>query len=433
VTAFSVPYGQSSLTFHLPDELQVEVIEPPLVVATDHPLGTVEAALDSPVGSVRLSDLPKARSAAVAINDKTRPVPHEHLLPPLLRRLEALGLPPHAIRLLIATGAHPSMPPTEFARVVPAEVLVRYPILCHDADDKVNLVQLGTTSRGTPVWINRRFREADLRLVVGNIEPHQFQGFSGGVKSAAIGLAGRETIDHNHALMVHPGAQLGRYVDNPARQDVEEIGRVVDVHFALNAVLNARKKIVYAVAGEPGAVMEAAIPLCHQVSQVPVAAPFDLVIASAGGHPKDLNLYQAQKVLAHAALVTRDGGTVLVVAACPEGTGSRGYEAWMQGVHSHEDVFARFERETFRVGPHKALLISRDAARVRTFLVSEMAADLVRSLLLTPANSIDGALQLALPDLQADARVAIMPRASSTIPFALRLDSDHTFSVSECG
>jgi nickel-dependent lactate racemase len=140
------------------------------------------------------------------------------------------------------------------------------------------------------------------------------------------------------------------------------------------------------------------------------------LIASAGGHPKDLNLYQAQKALAHAALVTRDHGTVIVVASCPEGVGSREYEAWMRDVRSHADVFARFEREPFCVGPHKAFLMSRDAARVRTFLVSDMAPELVRRLLLAPAASIDAALGPALPDLPMGARVGIMPRASSTIP-----------------
>jgi nickel-dependent lactate racemase len=344
-------------------------------------------------------------------------VPHEHLLPPLLRRLEALGLPPDAITLIIATGTHPPMLPGEFARVVPAEILARYPILCHDADDAANLVHLGTTSRGTPVWVNRHFWESDLRLVVGNVEPHQFQGFSGGVKSAAIGLAGRKTVNHNHARMTDPRAQLGRYADNPARQDVEEIGELIGVHFALNAVLNGQKQIVHAVAGEPRAVMAAAMPLSRRVSQAPVAAPFDLVIASAGGHPKDLNLYQAQKALAHAALVTRDGGTVIVAAACPEGSGSRSYETWMEGLSSYDEVFAKFKREGFRVGPHKAFQIARDAARVRTFLVSDMAPDLVRRLLLTPAVSIDEALEQALPDLPRNARTGIMSRASSTIPY----------------
>ena len=416
VREYNLPYGNGELTFHLPDEWQVELVEPPKVEAAADPLGAVQAALDAPLGGARLSEFRGVRSAAVAINDKTRPVPHEHLLPLLLRRLEALGLPPEAITLLIATGAHPPMPPAEFARIVPEEVLARYPILCHNADDEANLANLGTTSLGTPVWINRRFLEADLRLVIGNVEPHQFQGFSGGVKSAAIGLAGRETVERNHAHMIDPRAQLGRYTDNPARQDVEEIGAIVGVHFALNAVLNGRKQIVHAIAGKPRAVMETAIPLSRQVSQVSVAAPSDLVIASAGGHPKDLNLYQAQKALAHAALITRDGGTLIVVAACPEGAGSQEYESWMEDVSSYNEVFAKFRREGFRVGPHKAFQIARDAARVQTFLVSEMAPALVRRLLLTPAASIAAALELALPSLPRDARVSIMPRASSTIP-----------------
>ncbi len=416
MATFSVPYGRGQLSFRLPESLPVEVIAPPEVLAADDPLGLVEAALDEPVGRTRLSDLSRSlRTAAVAINDKTRPVPHEHLLPPLLRRLEGLGLSPESITILIATGAHPPEPAAGFAGIVPPDVLARYHVLCHDADDAANLVHLGETSRGTPVTVNRCFLRADLRLVVGNVEPHQFQGFSGGVKSAAIGLAGRVTIERNHAWMTDPRARLGHYAGNPARQDVEEIGAMIGVHLALNAVLNGQKQIIHAVAGEPRAVMEAAIPLSRRVSQAPVAAAFDLVVASAGGHPRDLNLYQAQKALAHAALVTREGGTVIVVAACPEGSGSRRYEAWMHGVHSHEEVFARFGREPFRLGPHKAFLLSRDAARVRTFLVSEMAPDLVRRLLLLPAPSVDAALGQALPDLPKDARVGIMPSACSTI------------------
>ncbi len=414
--AFALPYGQGQLTFHLPDGLDVEVVELAEVAAAADPTGAVEAALDAPIGAVDWERWRRARSAAIAINDKTRPVPHEHLLPPLLHRLEAQGLEPRAIELFIACGAHPPMPRKEHRQIVPAEVLARYPVLCHDADDRLNLAHLGATSRGTPIWVNRRFLQADLRLVVGNVEPHQFQGFSGGVKSAAIGLAGRETIDHNHALMTDPRARLGRYEDNPARQDVEEIGQAIGVHLALNTILNGQKQIVHVLAGEPRAVMEGGIPLSRSVCQVPVAAPFDLVIASPGGHPKDIDLYQSQKALAHAALVTRDGGAVILAAACPESVGSQGYEAWMVGVHAYDEVFAKFEREGFAVGPHKALQIARDAARVRVFVISEMAPGLVRRLLLSPATNIDEALALA--DLSNKGRLGIMPRASSTIPLS---------------
>ena len=414
---FRVPYGKGELSFGLPDGVEAEVVVPADMPAAPDPAGAVEAALTMSVGGVDLANFQDARSVAIAINDKTRPVPHQHLLPPLLRRLEELGLPPEAITLIIATGTHPPMPPEEYPRVVPREILARYPVLCHDADDWENLVHLGTTSRGTPVWVNQRFLEADLRIVVGNIAPHQFQGFSGGVKSAAIGLTGRDTISYNHAMMTDPRAQLGRYADNPARQDVEEIGQLIGVHLALNAILNGRKEIARVIAGEPRAVMATGIPLSREVCQVAVAAPFDLVIASAGGHPKDINLYQSQKALARASLVTRDGGTVILVAACPEGVGSRAYESWMEGVGSYEEVFARFRSEPFRVGPHKAFLIARDAARVRAFLVSDMPPDLVRSLLLTPVISIDEALTVVLSNLPSDTRVGIMPLASFTIPY----------------
>jgi len=417
MSTFTIPYGQGHLSFVLPDGLEAEVVTPRHTPAAPDPAAAVEAALDAPVGGVDLAQFRGVRSAAMAINDKTRPVPHGHLLPPLLRRLEELGLPPEAITLIIAIGTHPVMPPEEYPRVVPQEVLSRYRVLCHEGSKRENLVHLGTTSQGIPVWINHHFVEADLRIVVGNIEPHQIQGFSGGVKSAAVGLAGRDTINHNHAMLTDPRATLGRYADNPARQDLEEIGELIGVHFALNAILNGEKEIVHVIAGQPRAVMETGIPLSRAISQVAVAAPFDLVIASPGGHPKDINFYQSQKALAHAAGVARDGGTVILTAACPEGIGSPSYEVWMEGIHTYEEVFARFEREGFRVGPHKALLTARDAAHRRVYLVSEMAADVVRGLLLTPMDSIDGALATAVSDLPVDARVGILPRASSTIPY----------------
>jgi nickel-dependent lactate racemase len=359
---------------------------------------------------------------AIALADKTRPVPHAELLRPLLAELCALGVAPERTTLIIGTGAHPPMAPDEFARVVPADILSAYPVCCHDVDGRAGLVHLGETGRGTPVWANRRFVEADLRIVLGIVEPHQFMGFSGGAKGAAIGLAGRETIDRNHALMAEPGARLGCFDGNPARQDVEEIGRLAGIHCVLNAVLNDRLEIVTVLAGEPGAVMAAGIARVRALREVRVPVPFDLVIASAGGHPKDINLYQAQKALAHASLLARDGGTLILVAACPEGTGSPGYERWMAGMGSYEAVLERFQREGFRVGPHKAYLVARDAARVRVRLVSEMAPSLVRALLLTPAPSLDAAVAEALADLPPGGRVAVMPSAVATIPLVAGSD-----------
>ncbi len=412
----TIPYGKTELRFSLPPAWQVEVIAPPKAQRAEAPYRAVEYALKNPVGGLGLETFRGAKTAAIAINDKTRPVPHQHLLPPLLQALHEIGLPAPAITLLIATGTHPPMPPDEFTRVLPEEIVRRYPVLSHDSEDRAALAYLGQTTRGTPVWVNRAYASADLRIVVGNIEPHQFQGFSGGVKSAAIGLAGRDTINHNHALMTAPGSELGAYTGNPARQDVEEIGRIIGVHFALNAVLNLQKEIVRVIAGDPWAVMQTGIPLAREICQVTVREPYDLVIASPGGLPKDINLYQAQKGLAHAVRALRPGGVVVLAAACREGTGSQGYEAWIKDKTSLAEVLRRFASEGFRVGPHKAWQLARDASRFRTFLISDMDPDFVRSLLLTPAADISTALDLAGLDTHRPLRVGILPYANATIP-----------------
>jgi nickel-dependent lactate racemase len=206
-------------------------------------------------------------------------------------------------------------------------------------------------------------------------------------------------------------------LDNPARQEVEEIGRIIGVQFALNAVLNRKKEIISVLAGDPYMVMEKGVPISRRISQVQVDEQFDLIVASPGGFPKDINLYQSQKALAHASLITRPGGAVILVAACAEGTGSRSYEQWMDDVRSHQEALVKFEREGFQVGPHKAVQIALDAMRVKILLVSELETSFVRELLLTPAASINDALEIALVDLPADAKVGLMPQASSTIPF----------------
>ncbi|NJL94889.1 MAG: nickel-dependent lactate racemase [Anaerolineae bacterium] len=381
-----LPYGQTSLTIELPETLTLEHLSPHETAPAPDARQAVEQALAAPTGGVRrLEDFAGARSAAIAVNDKTRPVPHAELLPPLLARLEALGIPREGITLVIATGTHPVMPPEEYPWILPEAILRAYRIVCHDSQDDRALVHLGQTPHGTPVSINRHYWEADLHLAVGNVEPHQFMGFSGGVKSVAIGVAGKGTINHNHALMQDPGATLGSYQSNPARQDVEEIGRLMRVDFVVNAVLNGKKQIVEVFAGEPQAVMQAAIPRVRAVYQVPVSTPYDLMLVSPGGHPKDINVYQSQKGMAHAALVMRPGGTLILCASCPEGSGSQSYENWVNQVDSQAAVFERFAAEGFRVGPHKAFQIARDSARIRVFWVTDMPDSLTQKLLLENA------------------------------------------------
>lgn len=409
---YTIPYGTSSLSFSLPDGLDGEVLSPHPKPPIPQPRQTVRNALQQS----SLKEYKGLPNAAIAINDKTRPIPHQDLYPPLLEELTKIGIPPERTTLLIATGAHPPMTEDEFPQVVPGDILSRYKVLSHDCDDTQNLVHLGVTQRGTPVWINRTYAQSALKIVVGNIEPHQFMGFSGGVKSAAIGLAGRETINANHAMMTDPRARLGTFQANPARQDVEEIGDMLGVHFALNTILNDEKEIVQAVAGSPQEVMAKGIPFVKDMYQVEVDHPFDLLIVSPGGHPKDINLYQAQKALAHASRVIGEGGTVLMAAACPEGVGDPAFEEWMVDTPSLKAILDRFQRTEFRVGPHKAYLLARDAARISFYLISDMKAGDVSRLHLSPMKDLPIALGSLLPTLPPDPQIGILPHGNATIP-----------------
>ena len=413
--SYTVPYGQGKQKFTLFGSEVVDVIDP-----VDFPSARVgpEAVAESlhrPFGDHRLEDYLSAQSVAIAINDKTRPVPHHLLLPPLLSRLEALGLG-RKIRFYIATGTHLPMLSDSFESILPPEILERYPVISHDCDDAQNLIEVGITSRGVPVVVNRSYYESELKIVVGNVEPHHFAGFSGGYKTAAIGLAGRKTINANHAMLADPLSVMGEFERNPLRQDIEEIGRHMGVHFALNARLNARKEILDVYFGDPAQVLAAAIPETRRITQTIVEKAYDIVISSAGGYPKDINFYQAQKAITPAARITRDGGTVILVAACPEGAGSSTYEEFMQGVATFDQVFEKFQHEGFRVGPHKALQVALVGRRVRLIVVSELLESQVRNLLLTPALDLQSAYALATKDLPENPHIAILPHATNVIP-----------------
>lgn len=421
---FLIPYGSEKIALQLPEGCQAaDWIEPPFIPAATDPNEVVHKALANPVDGKHIRDFGKINNAVIAVNDKTRPVPNDILLPPLLDELARAGLSPDDITFLIATGTHVPMQPDEYQRILPEEIYKTYTVLSHDCDNQENLVYRGETTRGTQVWANRRFVEADLKIVVGNIEPHHFAGFSGGHKSAAIGLSGRRTINQNHAMLIDPQARIAEYSSNPLRQDIEEIGELIGANLALNAILNSEKRIVTAVSGAPLAVMQAGIPLSRQICQTQTKGKYDLVIASAGGAPKDINFYQSQKAITHASLLTRDGGVIVLAAECPEGTGSRAYEEFMVGISTTAEVFEKSRAMGFRVGPHKAFQVARDAARVKIVLLSAIPYDLVARLLMVPAGSMEEAVQTALlllsPAPPEKLRIAILPHATNTIPITL--------------
>ncbi len=413
MTEYSLPYGRSKITVTLPDSVDQQLILPAYTAAAPEPLVVVREAIDHPLGFNW--NIGPTATVAVAVNDKTRPVPNHLLLTPLLAKLASFGIPDEQIHIWIASGTHIPMQPEEFIAILPPEIIARYRIAAHNADDAENLEYLGQTSAGSPVWVNRRFHAADLRIVVGDIEPHHFAGFSGGYKSAAIGLAGRKTINHNHALLIRPNSWIGIFEENPLRQDIEEIGALMNIDLALNAILNQDKAIVAAFFGRPGLVSRAGIPVSKSVCGTHCERQFDLVIASAGGHPKDINFYQAQKALTHASMFCKPGGALVLVASCPEGTGSRAYEDFMTGLQTPSEVMEKFSSMEFRVGPHKAFQVARLLSEHPIYLLSELQPGLVSRLLMQPISRVEDVVARLIEQAERPLTAAILPHATTTI------------------
>jgi len=416
MTEYSLPYGKEHLNFQIPDGFLVENLDPETSQPMPEPLKAIEKALATPLGKRTLKSFIGAGSIGIAINDKTRPVPRTNPIAPLLKYLETLGFDQKSITLFIGSGTHSPMLRTELTRILDQKIVDRYAIVIHDCDHS-EMVDLGKTSYNTPVLINAGFFRCDLKITVGNIEPHHFMGFSGGVKTAVIGLASRLTINTNHAMLSHPKAHSGIFHLNPMRQDLEEMGRKANIHFSLGTILDEEKQILEVLFGDPISVMKAAIPVIKNIFGISVPQPYDLVIASPGGAPKDMNLYQAQKGLTHAARVTRDGGWVILLAACPEGSGSPAYETLVTSSESHQSIIKQFEEGYFAVGPHKAFQIAREAVRVKIVLVSDIPPQDVKRWMLTPSSPelLTSLIRWITDKLPQDARIAVMPAATRTM------------------
>jgi len=399
--------------FDLPQEWEPDLFRPKPILPAEDPIREVIQGLDNPYGNRRLLDFSGAASVAIAVCDETRPVPNHLILPLLLKRLHQMGISKSAIQILIASGLHGPTPESRFVNILPVDIINQYSITVHDAL-RSDLKFLGRTSRGTPVFVNPLFFTAALRFVIGMIDPHQFVGYTGGVKGAAIGLAGAQTIEANHSMLFHPKALIGEIQDNPVRQDIEEIGKMMGVHFAVDVVLDETDQIIKVFSGEPSEVERAGSEFCRGVYEIKVSKEYDMVIVSPGGYPKDINLYQAQKALANATPLVRQGGEIILFAECPEGHGDKVFYQTMKKYPSPQEVGESFRHQAFRMGLHKAFLWTRSLTKARVYLYSALKEAVVHGLMVLPVKNVEELLSRIKMEYVHSPQIAIIPKGNST-------------------
>lgn len=413
-----IPYGSTTLEYTISSENVTEFFPRKDKVENLDENFIVRNALNQGFYKKCIAILPNT-TIGIGINDQSRPIPHQILLPELLDFLMGLGAKKENITFYIATGTHKPLTKDLFPLIVDENIIQNFKIVSHDCDDRKNMEKCGVTTRNTPVYVNKSYYKSDLKIVVGNIESHHFMGFSGGFKTASIGLTSRETITKNHNLLSNPGAKMGLFSSNPMRREVEEIGRMIGVDYALNVVNGTEKKILACFWGPPADVICEGINYIRDHIQLDlgdVLHQFDLVIASCGGYPKDINFYQSQKALTHACLFAKPGGKIILAAECRDGFGSKKFENFITGLMTPTQVIKDFESRDFEIGPHKAYQLAKQVMKHEIFLISSMNEKDVENLKLKYRVKIQAAIDEVLYESPKDLKIAVLPHATHTMP-----------------
>ena len=341
-------YGKKGFPLDLPDGWAVTVIrKKPMPILAD-PVEALGKAFVTPVGGASLATLARGRrSACIVICDITRPVPNGLMLPALIGELLAAGIGARDITVLVATGLHrPNEGPELLEVVGDPWVLERIKVVNHVARNDDEHVYLGATRRGTPVRLDRRFVEADLKIVIGLVEPHFMAGYSGGRKVIAPGVAHWQTITaiHSARLLEHERAANCVLEGNPVHEELTEIAQMAGESLAINVVIDEMRRISYLNFGDLRLSHESAVAYMRPYAEVSVPEKFKTVITSAAGYPLDKNYYQTVKGMVAAMNILEPGGNLFVLSECSEGIGSadfiesqrrlcnEGMDGFMEGV-----------------------------------------------------------------------------------------------------
>ena len=412
-------YNDQALTFELPEGWTLLTMsEPKDVPPAESVEQLVREGLKNPIGMAPLAEIVSSlqnRTAVIISEDQTRPAPVGEVALPLINELNSLGIDDEHIEVIIGRGTHREITQSELRQKLGDEVPNRVKVSVHDPDDEGNLVNVGTTTRGTPCWANRKVVEAGLKVGIGTINPHYFAGYGGGPKIILPGVSGRDSVRHNHVLMREPNTTQGVTDGNPLWEDMLEAARLVGLDMKIDCLLNAEKKIYKIFVGDVEEAQREAIKGLKEVYGAPVPKQADVTITSA--FPLETNMIQSGKSILLADEITRPGGTVILLSACPDGPGPLMYETLSQKPGPEEVVDWIAEGKASTTGGPMAsrlrkLLSTKSLLIVTEGLTKEQLADME----IEHATSIEDALA-QVAQRYSTAEVIVLPVGGSTFPF----------------
>ncbi|EAX48837.1 conserved hypothetical protein [Thermosinus carboxydivorans Nor1] len=426
MATFHLGFGKGTLPVTLPDEKILAVIEGRPVQPVGDVRAAVQAALRRPIGAPPLAEVIKpGDKVAIVASDVTRAwLKQDQFLPVLLDELNGAGIPDDDIFLVVALGAHRRHSEAEHVATYGQEVVSRIRILQSYALDEDDFVYVGVTSRGVRACLNRHVVGADKVILTGGIVYHSMAGFGGGRKSIVPGIASYQTIQANHNFCLHPEigkgtnphCDSGKLAGNPMHEDLMEIAAMLNPAFLLNAIMTADGQFAGFVAGHWRAAWEEGCRTVEAIFGVPVTGKADLVIASAGGYPKDINLYQGTKAQDNAMLACKDGGVVILVLACPDIAEPPDFSGWFDYQSLYDRELAL--RQAFTVPGFVALKCGEYVRRTPNIVVTlPENRDFIAKTGMIPAASLEEALAIAEAKLgRKDYTITVMPHGANTVP-----------------
>jgi nickel-dependent lactate racemase len=409
-------YGRKNLEFEIESSRVLDILKANEKEGLADPMSAVEDSLKDSIGSAPLAELLQLREInklVIIVNDVTRFTPYNYMLPPLLKIIAEAGIKKEQVTFVIATGVHSAHSAEQNREIFGREIDSSYNFIHHNCDQ--NLADLGKLSTGNQLKINKKVTEADFVITTGVILPHYMAGFSGGRKSILPGVAGRDSIENNHAMMVEVIEEQPALENNPISREMFEAAEMLGVDYILNVVTNSEREIVKVVAGDYRQAWEAGIDISAEMYHLNLAEKADAAVVSSGGFPRDINIYQAQKALDHADHAVKKGGTIIWVAECSEGYGEERFEMWMNEAQNPEDNVDRI-KEKFLIGGHKAFAISKVAAEKEIILISSLTKERTENIFASKMENIQEAVDFLKEKHGADYSVYIMPQGSLTVP-----------------
>ena len=420
---FSLPYNKKWIDVFIPEKNIVRVITPRKINPIVNLPQAINNALENPVDNLSFdSFLQKGDRVVIIVSDITRYTGAELFLPYLINRINRKGISDKKVSIVFSLGIHRPMTFKEQKMIVGDEIADRIRMENHSLKNDNQLISLGKTKRGTPVIINRRVAEADKIILTGTLGFHYLAGFGGGRKSIIPGVAAYDTCVANHLLVLdpvksgrHPQARAGNLKGNPMHEDMMEAGRFLPPSFLFNTILSPDYGILSLVVGNWEKAFYRGCQFVDQYFKVPIPQKADLVIASCGGFPKDINFIQAHKTLDYAMNALKPGGVMTLLAACPEGLGHPDFLSWLRFRELSE--MESELRNNFQINGQTAYATLLKAKRANIFLLSELPDSIVRSMSMTPVHSIEEALSKAYQLLGENPSTYVIPNGSVTLPW----------------